>query len=144
MTDTETAGVIGEAAAQVLETMFFAVPEPEPCESTSGETVCAQVNFTGSWSGRLELCLPADSAATISTDFLGLDFGEDASPEQIRHVVGEMANMVCGVALSRLEPEGAFDLHPPEAIEALTGECTAARTDVYLPEGPVRMQLITL
>jgi chemotaxis phosphatase CheX-like protein len=142
ITSERAVEVIGEAAAEVLETMFFTVVEPEPCVP-SEEIVCARLTFSGSWVGMLEVSLPAESVNVMATDFLGLGFEEEPTMEQINNVFGELVNMICGVALSRLEPEGRFELNSPASLESLTEAEDSPRTALELEHGPMTIQLLT-
>ncbi len=55
------------------------------------------------------------SARTIAADFLALD-AESLAPDQVEDVICELANMICGAALSRLESETSFRLGKPEIL----------------------------
>jgi CheY-specific phosphatase CheX len=111
----------GLAAAidETLQTMFFIVSEPESEEGAdeSGRPVMeALVAFTGDMDGRLLLRIGSREAAAMASDFLGLDEPE-VTASHMNQVVGELANMICGSALSRIWPEGAFRIETPVVME---------------------------
>jgi CheY-specific phosphatase CheX len=137
-----TGAILAAAAQDVLETMFFAMVEPEPPEIEPGPRLGARVRFSGSHSGAMWLTLPAVAARTMAADFLSAGPGELA-PEQVEHLVGELVNMVCGTALSRLAPDGSFDLQPPELLslgQAPEPDLERA-TELPLDSGVVRLAL---
>jgi hypothetical protein len=79
----------------------------------------------------------------MAAAFLGLD---EAAPSeaQIQEVVCELANMVCGSALSRLEENTRFDLSSPELRPAPAGCPHGGRflsRGLELEEGPLSVWL---
>jgi CheY-specific phosphatase CheX len=117
MTCTATvAAAVDHAVAEVLETMFFAEPEPAAADAGPGdETVSsACLNYRGVVSGTLRVHLSADAARRLACDFLG---SEDPPPAEVAAVVREMANMICGAVLSRLHTEAAFELSAPVSCD---------------------------
>ena len=113
MSEIQTA--LREALAEVLEKMFFVgLPEEagEP-SADAGPEIEARLEFAGEPGGRLELRLPAEAARLIAADFLGTEANE-IGERQALEVVGELANMICGAMLSRLESEATFHLQPAE------------------------------
>ena len=106
-----------EAASQTLETMFFAVPDAVS-ESTSrpdGDLIAVSLSFRGSPNGHFALIVSDQLARTLAANFAGCDEA-DLAPVQVLGVAAELTNMVCGAALSKIEPEAGFDLAAPEAI----------------------------
>lgn len=118
MWEPDRAGLLVAAAGEVLETMFFeevvATGENPP---GTADLVAARVGFRGSRSGTFRLWLPGPSAERLAAGFLGLDDAVEAAG-RTGQVVSELANMVCGSVLSRLEAGSAFSLEAP----ALSGE----------------------
>jgi CheY-specific phosphatase CheX len=107
------------AIDETLQTMFFIVSEPEsePDPDRNGRpAVEALVAFTGDKDGRLQLRIGSREAAAMASDFLGLDEPE-VTASHMHQVVGELANMICGSALSRIWPEGAFRIETPVVME---------------------------
>jgi len=116
----------------VLETMFFTTPLV-PCEpETSNNALEARLNFHGFPSGTLSVRLSEASARTLGAGFLGKD--EEALEDiQVRQVVCELSNMLCGSLVSKLESDRRFDLDSPELIPFESN-------DVNGPEAPLVTQ----
>lgn len=105
-----------EAALEVLETMCFEFPvaEPEAGGAPGGDTVRASARFEGSLRGVLHVALTADAAQRLAAAFLGME--EDGVGEpQVLQMASELANMLCGATMSRLEPHGRLRIAPPVA-----------------------------
>jgi CheY-specific phosphatase CheX len=105
----------------VIEQMFFL---PIDVQETNGSAdtglqnislITAGVGFNGPSDGMFMLSIPADLAAAMAIDFLGIS-PEMISSEQISGTVKEMINMLAGSTLSAYEPEAAFNLQIPEII----------------------------
>lgn len=144
----EAAEVVRDSAQEVLETMFFAMVEDEEdkCPQKAGaDDIGAYVGFDGTWQGWTEVRLSRCSSDAISRDFLGLDSDEDVDDQQRTLVVGELANMVCGRALSRLEPNGTFHLGAPTPVPALAQDVPEGAVHVELPleTGRIDVRLVT-
>ena len=138
------------AVDDVLEKMFFAetLGECEICASgcMAEEKIAASLSFAGEPSGFLLLHMSALAARQIAADFLGLD-EESLSPRQTSEVVCELANMICGSVLSRVESAATFQLGGPQIVESSveamrrpggTGYCvqlTNGRLAVHLGTG---------
>jgi|SRR5579864_1032693 len=118
MAETQTTEALSAAAADVLETMFFSpvMGEATPGASCSEPVLMARLKFSGGRSGSFTIRVSARAAATIAANFLGEET-DDPEPGQVRDVVCEMANMICGSVLSRLDREAHFDLQHPELVE---------------------------
>ncbi len=56
------------------------------------------------------------TAAVLAAGFLGED--DTVADAQVRSVVGELANVLCGVVLGRMDPKGRFVISPPQVIDA--------------------------
>jgi hypothetical protein len=124
---------LASAVEEVLETMCFATvlassegtgPPPAPEDGAPAAapaiTLSAELNFHGGIPGRFRLRLPLNLARGIAAGFLGRDETE-VSDTQAREVAGELANMICGSVLSRLEGEATFNLSHPEVTESEPG-----------------------
>lgn len=105
-----------EAVLEVLETMCFEFPvaEAEEGQAPGGEAVFAAVCFDGSLKGRLRVALAGEAPRRLAAAFLGLDEDEAGEHETLQ-LAGELANMLCGAAMSRLEPHGRLRIATPEA-----------------------------
>ncbi len=116
-----------EAVLEVLETMCFEFPVEEPYEGEApqGEAVEAAARFEGSLRGELCVTLAGGAPRRLAAAFLGLEEAEAGEREQLL-MASELANMVCGAALSRLEPHGRLRIAPPRAARgpgACQGRC---------------------
>ena len=118
MLETSIEAVLRQAVAVVLETMFFTeVAAETDCRLNAGPQIAASLEFEGPLRGAFGLSLPAETAATLASDFLGLDAAEPPATEQVQQVVCELANMICGRALSALEKDG-LRLSGPRVVPA--------------------------
>jgi hypothetical protein len=121
-----------EAAQFVLETMFFAESEPAAAQElpTDGQ-VGVQLSFDGQRRGRLVIQMPGAQARGLAGAFEGFPDADAVPAEAVEHVTAELANMVCGATLARLDPDGLFTLHSPSltcdfpvaAGEPIVSEC---------------------
>jgi CheY-specific phosphatase CheX len=99
----------------VLEAMFFSTPLG-PAEPETGTGVLeAHVTFHGRPSGTLGVRLSRTSARTLAAGFLGED-EQALTDSQPGEVLCELANMLCGSLVSRLESDETFDLTSPELV----------------------------
>jgi CheY-specific phosphatase CheX len=113
-----TGAVLRDAAQQVLETMFFVVPSEAPAGAAEagGPRLAARIAFRGEPPGVFAVSLPEPAARTIAANFLGAETESELPFESVWEVVAELANMICGSVLSRLETESKFELDAPEAL----------------------------
>lgn len=104
MPETTVEQALSRAAGDVLEKMFFAGFLEESSEDRNDDaSIAVRMAFDGQRKGVLGLRISAGAASTLAADFLGVD-GEDGPEEtQVHDVVRELANMICGDALSALE-----------------------------------------
>lgn len=133
-----------EAARQVLETMFFLiVEEPDPSAPPPGSSWWLEVDFRGDPSGCFYLGLSEEAAATAAANFLGAEPAAAVGREDTVNVLREMANMICGATLSRLENGRSFELSSPRLLEGaplrqpdaaciLTLDCGGAEAGLWL------------
>jgi len=112
-----------EAIEDVLEKMFFVrMPgDGEEPPVVDGIELEAQLRFEGEPGGALALRITAEAARSIAADFLGTEENE-LDEQQIGEVVCELANMICGSLLSRLESEATFRLWSPEVVTTPAAE----------------------
>jgi CheY-specific phosphatase CheX len=99
---------------EVLEKMFFIPPAEKPwsgCCSTE-TAVVARLDFEGEPPGDLSLSLSREAARAIASDFLALD-AQELGEEQVAGVICELANMICGSVLSRIESCTSFRIGSP-------------------------------
>ncbi len=118
MSEQDHSGILRDAAAQVLETMFFTSILGERDAPPENPAVDARVSFRGAPSGRFGVRLSGDAARSIAGNFLGAEDESELTAAQIDEVVCEMANMICGAVLSRIESDSSFDIAKPELAPA--------------------------
>ncbi len=118
MTDSLEA-VLRGSVADVLEKMFFvrSLGEETGNAAAREEEVLVHVGFEGDPSGSLSLSVPGATARSISADFLGVE-EEELCRRQIGEVVCELANMICGSVLSRVESSATFRLATPYLVSS--------------------------
>ncbi len=113
MTEWSVRQALAASLENVLEKMFFAPSAAEERASPAGPTYSVRLSFDGDLRGRLTLRIGAAAAHSIAADFLGEE--ETAlTARQVKEVVCELANIVCGSMLSRIEKSGEFRLGAPE------------------------------
>lgn len=117
----EFAGLILECSSEVLDTMYFAnVLASTPLEAESDiladadESLAFGLQFVGDISGRFGLHLNRNTARTLAANFLG-EADAEISWGDINEAVGELANILCGSVMSRVEGEYPFVLSHPVA-----------------------------
>lgn len=129
MIEQNLEALLSEAVETVLETMFFSAPLG-PAEAETGDAVLeARLAFHGVSSGTLTVRLSESGARMLASGFLGED-EEMLTDSQPGQVVCELANMLCGALVSKLESDERFDLDSPELIPA--GSEDAASLDAPL------------
>ena len=143
MPASELDQMLFDSAAEVLETMFFTTVVGDAGNEACGAPwISAALSFRGNPPGEFGVRVPVASARRIAASFLGLD-EESLLEPQIGEVVCELANMLCGSVLSRLERETRFELSRPELAAHETG-CpeghTACRV-VEIEDGALGMWL---
>lgn len=113
-----------DAVVRVSERSLYAFAEPVPKDlmpaKIDGGWHVASLQFTGPFSGRLVLAVPALLSQQMCGAFLGDDVQDEAA---VRDLVGEFTNMTCGTWLSGLEASQCFDLTHPEvtAVDSVDG-----------------------
>ena len=105
---------LAEAAEEVLSTMFFTSLDAPPAVVDRLARPRVRVRFNGQWAGCLSLYLSPGASAEVTASFLGLEGSEPPGPQQLDAVSGELANMICGSVLSRLDGSAVFELLSPE------------------------------
>ncbi|HSW51041.1 MAG TPA: SIS domain-containing protein, partial [Bryobacteraceae bacterium] len=123
MPENELSSMLADSAAEVLETMFFTstTGDGEPPTAVGEPNIRARLSFRGEPPGRFGVCASVETGRRIAASFLGTE-EEEVTEAQIGEVVSELANMLCGSVLSRLEKETRFELSHPE-IDPPGTEC---------------------
>jgi hypothetical protein len=126
---------VTEAAQRVLEAMCFADVTGAEGEEPGDDAFGVEVRFHGSENGLFRMWMNDAVACRLAADFLGL---EEAGPEEGRQVALELANMICGSAVSHLSRSGALRLDPPRAC---AGTAPEGATRLALDAGVVAVTL---
>jgi CheY-specific phosphatase CheX len=113
--DTSLRRALAESLDEVLEKMFFVRSLGEPQDPAAEPAVTAHLTFEGDPPGWLRLRVTSAAARSVAADFLGEEEPE-LSERQIGEVVCELANMICGSVLSRVEGTTTFRLSTPRLI----------------------------
>lgn len=115
---------------QVLETMFFmtVVSHSESAPEVA-LPVCAHLEFRGEPSGSFGVNLSEPAARVLAANFLG-DEPEAVSAEQIKDVICELANILCGAAVTRIHGDNLFELTSPDLQARERASAAAAASAV--------------
>ena len=114
--------VLAECTEEVLEQMFFVRPLSEPAQDESAEPphIMAELNFEGEPSGSFSLSVSPAAARSIAADFLAEE-ENILSEQQVEEVICELANIICGSVLTRLESRITFRLASPQIVKTGRG-----------------------
>lgn len=122
MRASDFADLIPECGSELLDVMYFttvlgsATQETAPEESPDpGMPVAFSLRFAGDVSGRFGISLQPAAAHQLAANFLGQQPAEITSSDAA-DVAAELANMLCGSVMSRVEREHEFVLTHPEAL----------------------------
>jgi CheY-specific phosphatase CheX len=136
-----------DSVTEVLEKMFFLETMGEcvqPC-AEPGNEIAAELTFDGEPPGALLLRLTWEAARQIAADFLGIDEAE-LSVVQTSEVVRELANMICGSVLSRVEGVSTFHLAAPRIVPPsaeMAADLASTRYCVQLSNGRLTVDIGT-
>jgi CheY-specific phosphatase CheX len=126
MSDAAIGELLAASAQEVLETMFFAaaeaVGEPPPIDG-----IAAGLEFHGEPGGSFRVGLTRPAARSLAAAFLGQEENE-ISEGEVGEVVCELANMICGSVLSRLEARTTFEILHPELLDPAAFAAGEVRT----------------
>lgn len=147
MNDTLLHSALQESVDEVLEKMFFVRSFGDAQDTAGEQEFIARLSFVGEPSGWLVLCVTDQAARSVASDFLGEDDG-DLSEHQIGEVICELANMICGSVLSRVERNASFHLAAPQLVPVgsqcfgnpvVGGEATATTHFVEIGNGRLKV-----
>jgi CheY-specific phosphatase CheX len=151
MSEPSIQTALRESVVEVLEKMFFisAFEEPPQEPATSRPCLTAQLAFDGDPPGSLALRTSCAAARSIAADFLGEE-PDTLSARQVEEVICELANMICGAVLSRVESRAIFKLGSPRILQADAAALSSAgapldaeSTSAAVPAGtPARLPKI--
>jgi CheY-specific phosphatase CheX len=122
----------------VLETMFFSTAVAVDCRHEPG-SIAARLRFTGDPSGDFELTLSSGVARQFACSFLAVDEPDLPSSAE-SEVACELANMICGAALSRIHPDSIVKLSAP-ALADPASPLAGAHQCFETPEGVLSVTL---
>lgn len=145
MCEQQFESALRDAVTEVLETMFFASVGEETAEGCAGDSLIATLRFVGSPSGSFSLAVSREAAVEMAANFLGCEEdegGDEAGSGQPEEVVREMANMVCGSFLSRVEGGSHFELEAPRSAAEFPDE--QQRRSFELENGRIEIGLTTV
>jgi len=120
-TELELEGELLSSATAVLESMYFTSVLGPAEQGVGTDGWVSALEFQGELSGSFSLRMGGETARMLAANFFGEDESE-VSETAIGDMVGEMANMLCGSVLSRIETEMHFKLSHPtvERVEVET------------------------
>lgn len=125
------------ATGEVLSTMFFAEVEPlSGPVAAGGERLGVTLPFHGAATGQLRLTIDQPVAERLAANF----YGADSTLPEARNVLAELANMVCGTLLSRLDTGAIFCLGEPQAMEATAPLASETALLLRVEEGLLALQ----
>jgi hypothetical protein len=136
MPDLEAA--LDQVTEHLAETMFFSTVLDRAGDLAGEAGYAAAIRFSGSRSGAVRVVLPQSTAELLAADFLG-----EPDERQAGALVGELANILCGSLLGRMDPAGRFSISPPE-ITAVAGafeQPADVRRVFTLEEGPLAVEV---
>lgn len=136
---------LAECIAEVLEQMFFVqvLEKTAPAAPEADTDLICGVDFAGNPSGRLALRISLGASRSMAADFLGEDEGA-LSHLQAGQVVCELANIICGSVLSRIESGTTFQLDSPRLLPVWESSGrNAIAHSVILDAGVLRVEFST-
>ena len=145
LTEPEAAAAVFAAVQAVAEHSFFA--SAERCDDAPGELVAAQPSWLvatvwfedGPFVGSITCTLPERLAHTLFDAFTGRDPVEPApSRDEVRDLVGEFSNMVCGSWLTAVASGQTFTLSHP-VVESAAGPAAAGQLRLFVAVNDVPM-----
>lgn len=116
MPESAEGKALSGAVHDVLETMFFTdvLGEKPGHPASSVSALDARLHFEGARSGEFRVAVAPRAARSVAGNFLGAENESEVTETQVGDVICELANMICGSALSRLAGDGALELKRPD------------------------------
>ncbi|MGP8245269.1 MAG: chemotaxis protein CheX [Bryobacteraceae bacterium] len=137
--------VLHESLVDVLEKMFFISildETPDTVTVPLEDDMTVRLSFDGKPSGSLTVRLNRFAARSIAADFLGAE-PDELSDSQVGEVMCELANMICGSVLSRVEGAVTFRLGVPAIVAPEPLPATAAIYSVPLGPAAIMVAMVT-
>jgi chemotaxis protein CheY-P-specific phosphatase CheC len=111
---------LAESLQSVLEKMVFMITESlddDELDVQVGDLLRAEMEFSGSQSGKVVLAAQSELCAEIAENMLGID-PDDVNQSSLEDALREILNMGCGQYLtSRWGEDLVFDLTVPRVVE---------------------------
>ena len=115
MSPAELDRALTRCTGRVLETMCYADPLPITGLEEGQPIIRTELKFHGTYSGVFHLDITEDAGRSLATTFLGAD--EDVAPPEMKSVICELTNMICGSMLSTLDARAEIQLDAPALVE---------------------------
>ncbi|MGE5258452.1 MAG: chemotaxis protein CheX [Hyphomicrobiales bacterium] len=98
---------------------LFASPADEAPEAEEAELETVRVDFTGAFTGGLELSMSARVVAELAANMLGAGEGAALSADEQRDALKELANVVCGNLLPAIAHQAdGFNIRARDPADA--------------------------
>ena len=132
--------VTGEVLSQLA--FMFALSPEDSGEATFGAELSlgASVDFDGELTGSLAVLVDVGLASALASNMLGLEEGQQPTPEQKDDALKELANILCGNLLPTISSdEVEYAVRPPRLVDTTEhAPPSVAQVDLALSEGRVR------
>jgi hypothetical protein len=107
--------VVTAALSQILETMYFCVPDYYGAGRLVGPTIGASVAFSGTVRGEFSLVASRRLIGQFAADYMGLD-SDGISEANLGATLRELANVVCCATIAAWMPGEDFHFAIPQQI----------------------------
>ena len=125
MKASDLAGLMPVCCSDVLNSMCFTsvfnsstLDAHHPGIPSTPEDYGFGLRFKGDVSGRFGLHLGIGTARTLAANFLAKEV-QQLTAGDVDEIVCELANMLCGSVVSRVDGDHGYVLTPPEPMQAL-------------------------
>ncbi|MEO0475972.1 MAG: chemotaxis protein CheX [Planctomycetota bacterium] len=106
--------------------------------------ITGTINLTGSLSGTMALTFERATAEGVVSEMVGRPM--DFETEETADAIGEIANIVAGMAKAKINIDGSLSITCPTitrgaCVTRLQSESDAVAIDLNCPVGPLRLEL---
>ncbi len=151
---SEINAVLENVTSETLMNLAFLLPAeaggdgaaaPGGVALAQAQAAIATVGFDGPQKGFLKLAVGEQLLAPLAANMLGLD-GQPPTPDQQVDALKELANVICGNVLPAVrDAQSVFNVLAPQVRQGQSwppsdAPSAAARADLCLEEGPVRVE----
>ena len=109
--------ILTDVTSEVLETMFFALPEPlldsDLQEQQITFDIRGSISLGGAQKLQLNLFLPKRMASELAASLLGLE-PDEIDDEALMDTVRELTNMIAGNFVNRMGEDAGFEMGIPQ------------------------------